>query len=75
MNLNETDKNNLKELQTTLIRINRGERFFFNITRLEKMGLIKLVDRYFTNAYGNKERLRTDFYLTDKGKRIIEVMI
>ena len=73
--LTENDKKNLREVQTTLLRIKNKEKFFFNITRLEKLGLIKSVDRYYINAYGNKERLKTDFYLTEKGNLLINTMI
>ena len=75
--LPEVIENNdvIRKLQSTLIRIDNGERFFFNITQLTNLGLIHGIDRYKPDSSGNVQRIRTDWYLTNKGKRIVNTAI
>ena len=74
--MNEEEKQIIRKLQSDLIRIDNKERFFFNITNFEKMGLIKQKEVYSTrNARGNKERIRTDYYLTAKARNYINIIV
>ena len=65
----------IKKLQVTLGKIDRKEPVFFGIVDFQEKGLVHGIDRYYTNAYGNKERLKTDWYLTDKGKQILNTIL
>ena len=65
----------IKTIQKTLFRIQNKERFFFNITQYQEMGLVYGKNEYYTNAAGNKERLKTHWYLTDKAKQILNVIV
>lgn len=73
--LSEQEKESIRKIQSDLIRINNGERFFFNITVYEKLGLIKEKDIFGTDASGNKIRIKTEYYLTDKAKQYIKVAV
>ena len=65
----------ISRLQANLIRIDNGERFFFNITQYKNLGLVWEKDVYYTDSTGDKERLRTDYFLTDKAKQYIKVAV
>lgn len=65
----------IKTIQNTLLRIQNRERFFFNITQYTKMDLVYGKNEYYTNSAGNRERLKTHWYLTDKGKQILNIIL
>jgi hypothetical protein len=65
----------VRKLQNTLIRIDNGERFFFNITILQNKGLIKEKNIKKLDAYGNETVIRTEWLLTEKAKQYINVCL
>jgi hypothetical protein len=73
--LDEDTKRTIRKIQADLIRIDNGERFFFNIANYEKLGLIKERDVFGTDSSGNKTRIRTDYYLTDKAKQYVKIAV
>lgn len=73
MNKNQTSI--IRKLQGTLTRIAAGERFFFNITSFKRMGLIAEKSIYGKDSSGNKIRLETKYYLTNKGNMILNTQI
>jgi hypothetical protein len=73
--MDEETKNTIRKIQSDLIRIDNGERFFFNITNYENLGLIKERDIMGKDSTGNKVRIRTEYYLTDKAKQYIKMAV
>jgi hypothetical protein len=73
--MDEETKNNIRKIQSDLIRIDNGERFFFNITNYKNLGLIKERDIMGKDSTGNKVIIRTEYYLTDKAKQYIKVAV
>ena len=73
--MSEHEKETIRKLQSNLIRIDNGERFFFNIEQYKNLGLIKEKDIYGLDSSGNKTRIRTEYYLTDKAKQYIKIAV
>lgn len=73
--LDEETIKTIRKVQADLIRIENGERFFFNVANYENQGLIKSRDIMGYNSAGNKVKISTEWYLTDKGKRITKFAI
>lgn len=73
--MNNEQRAKIQKIQSDLIRINNKERFFFNITVYMNLGLIYDKDVYGTDATGNKVRVRTDYFLTEKAKQYIKVNV
>jgi hypothetical protein len=73
--IQDNEKEAARKLQATLVRIDKGERFFFNITILESKGLIKGIGHYRNNSSGNRERVNTTWHLTEKAKQFCSVVI
>jgi hypothetical protein len=71
----DDEKEAVRKLQAVLARIDKGERFFFNITTLESKGLIKGMDHYCNNSCGKRERVSTTWHLTEKAKQFCNVVI
>ena len=73
--MSEEDKRTIRKLQSDLQRIDRGERFFFNITQFQKLGLVKSRDVHYKDAMGNDAVKRTEWYLTPKAKEYLKVVV
>jgi hypothetical protein len=69
------EKETIRKLQNNLIRINNGERFFFNITEYQKLGLVYGRDKHGKDSSGNDIIIQTNWYLTEKAKQYIKVMV
>lgn len=65
----------IKEVQRVLLSISLGKPVFFNITQYQSMGLVHGKDVYANDAVGNRQRIRTDWYLTEKGKMILNTVV
>jgi hypothetical protein len=73
--LDEKTKKTIRKLQVVLLKIQEGQQVFFNVVNYTKMGLIKGRDVYGKDSSGNRVKIRTDHYLTEKGKRIANTII
>lgn len=73
--LDEKTKKTIRELQVVLLMIQEGQKVFFNVVNYTKMGLIKERGVYGNDSSGNRVKIRTDHYLTEKGKRIANTII
>ena len=73
--MSEEDKKRVRKLQSDLQRIDNGERFFFNITQFQNMGLVKSRDVHYKDATGNDAIKRTEWYLTPKAKEYLKIII
>ncbi len=72
--MKQEEKQRIFDLQTILLKIDTKQPIFFNITKFQSMGLIKGRNVYgISPTSGNKVRIKTNWYLTDKGKRILNV--
>ena len=73
--IEEETKEKIRKIQSDLIRIANGERFFFNIVQYKNLGLIYWTDKHGTDATGNDIVIGTDYHLTDKAKQYIKIAI
>lgn len=73
--MNTEQIKSIKEAQRVLLSISLGKPVFFNITQYQNMGLVRGQDVYGVDATGNRERVRTDWFLTTKGKMILDQVI
>ena len=73
--MTQEDKIKMREIITTLQRIDNGEKVFFNIAQYKKFGLITTNKKYGINAVGNKVERGHTFHLTDKARRFLSVII
>ena len=73
--MTQEEKNKIREIITTLQRIDNGEKFFFNVAQYEKFGLITTRKKWGINAVGNKVVRGHTFHLTDKARRYLNVII
>ncbi len=73
--ISEDDKKRIRKLQSDLQRIDRGERFFFNITQFRNMGLVTSKDEHYTDARGNDAIKQTNWYLTPKAKEYLKILV
>ena len=71
----ENLKPTIRKLQATLTKIDQKIPCFFNITQFQNMGLVKSRKIYCINTAGNKEVFKHEYYLTDKARQILNVMI
>ena len=69
------EKTTIKKLQSVLFKIDSKIPVFFNITQYQKMGVVKGINQYYKNSAGNKERLKTNWHLTQKGKQILNTIV
>ena len=73
--MTQEEKVKIREIITTLQRIDNGEKFFFNTTQYENFGLVTARKKWGTNAVGNKVEIGYTFHLTDKARRYLNVII
>lgn len=73
--MNASDTKIIRKLQSDLIRINNGEKFFYNCTNYENLGLIRPINKKATLSNGNTEMQFDRHVLTEKGRTIINVVI
>ena len=73
--MNELTIKTLKKMQRDLLRIANKEHFFFNITKYKNLELIYEKSKYVIDSCGNSVRIGADYYLTEKGKQIVSVII
>ena len=73
--LSNSEIQSLRKTQGTLLRIQNGEKFFFNVTVFRNLGLVDSRDNYYNDASGNKVKKDTSWFLTAKGKRILAIVI
>ncbi|MFA6369057.1 MAG: hypothetical protein WCX20_01630 [Candidatus Shapirobacteria bacterium] len=73
-NWTEENKEAIRSIQPILYKIQNKIPVFFNITKFQEWGLVYGRDQYFINAYGNKERLKTNWYLTELGKAALNLI-
>lgn len=73
--INQSDSKRIRKIQSDLIRIDSGEKFFYNCTVYENMGLIRPVNKSVILSNGNTEMQFDRHILTDKGRRIISAMV
>lgn len=70
------DKEALKQIQSTLLKIHNKQRCFFNVVMFEKMGLVYSKKKWSKSpTSGNKIVIGHNFYLTEKGKKILNCVI
>jgi hypothetical protein len=74
-NIKAEDIKRLRKLQSDLVRINNGEKFFFNCTAYENMGIIRSINKTVATSNGNTESQYDRHILTEKGKMIINTML
>jgi hypothetical protein len=65
----------IRKVQSDLIRIQKGEKFFFIIANYEKLGLIYSTNIFGRSATGNKIITGHKWHLTDKAKKYISVIV
>jgi len=70
----EQDKQNIRKLQATLLKIDQKIPVFFNITDFQKRGLVKGKGEYTTHM-GKRTKIKTTWHLTAKGKVFLNVVI
>ena len=72
--MKQEEKQRILDLQTILLKIDTKQVVFFNITIFQNMGLVKGRNVYGTSpTSGNKIRIKTNWYLTEKGRRILNI--
>jgi len=69
------DKEIIRKLQATLIKIDNGVSVFFNIVQYQNLGLVYSTDKWGKDAVGNDVVIGTRWHLTDKAKQYIKVAI
>jgi hypothetical protein len=69
------DKEIIRKLQATLIKIDSGVSVFFNIVQYQNLGLVYSTDKWGKDAVGNDVVIGTRWHLTDKAKQYIKVVI
>jgi hypothetical protein len=73
--MDEQTKKTIRKLQSDLQRISNGERFFFNITQFQNLGLVKPRDIHYKDASGNDAIERTEWILTPKAKQYLNMIV
>lgn len=69
------NKEIIRKLQATLIKIDSGVSVFFNIVQYQNLGLVYSTDKWGKDAVGNDVVIGTRWHLTDKAKQYIKVAI
>ena len=69
------NKEIIRKLQANLLRIDNGEKFFFNVTQYKNLGLIKSKKNFCKSGWGGMVVKDHSFYLTEKGKRIANTIV
>jgi len=65
----------IKEVQNILLKIDNGQDVFFNISQYEQLGLVKRRRTWGLDPWGNRACLSVKFYLTNKAKRYLNLVI
>lgn len=66
------EKQSLLNAVKILAMIASKQPVFFNIhTYMNVLNLVKSRDIYGTDSVGNRVRIKTEYYLTEKGKRVL----
>ena len=73
--MTNTEKQKIRELQATLIKIDNKQHVFFNIVKFENMGLIVTKKAWAKDAQGNDVVSGHTYELTLKGQMIKNTMI
>lgn len=73
--LTKKDKSAIKKIQSVLFKIDTKQKVFFNIVQYQKMGLVRGRNKHYKDSSGNKQWLTTNWFLTDKGKQILNTML
>ena len=73
--ITHNDRKTIKKIQSILFKIDNKMPIFFNITQFQNMGLVKGRNQYYIDAAGNKQRLKTNWFLTEKGKRTLNAVL
>ena len=73
--LTKENKLAIKKVQSVLFKIDTKQKVFFNIVEYQKMGLVKGRNKYYKDSSGNKQRLTINWFLTDKGKQILNTIL
>lgn len=74
--LSNEDLEDLRQVQHTLLRISKKERFFWNITLyVDVLKLVKKRNKYYFDAHGKKRINKTSYILTQKGKNMLKLVL
>jgi len=74
--VNLSQKQNIIETQAILMKVSKGIKVFFNIELYEnRMGVVRSEKKWGTDAVGNKVVVGTNWYLTTKGKMILNITV
>ena len=73
--MKDTDKKTIGKLQATLAKIATGKKVFFNLADYRKLGLITERNIWGRDSTGRKVVVGTKYGLTEKGERILKVVI
>ena len=73
--MTENDKKTIRKMQGILQSIENKQKVFFNITQYEKLGLTRSENKWVINAVGNKIKNGVTHYVTDKGRKYLNVII
>ncbi len=65
----------IEKTLVVLNKIHRGEKVFFNIQQYKSLGLVISRDNWGKDCRGNKTRISTSYFLTNKAKQFIRVPI
>jgi len=67
---------NIRKIQAVLTKVSQGINVFFNITQYEnRMGIVRSAKKWGTDSAGNKVVIGTNWYVTEKGQRILDIAI
>jgi len=73
--LNQEQREALLKQQNVLRRIDNGEKFFFNLVQYTKTFGLVFAKNHYAEYCGKKVVKDTTYHLTEKGKRILAVII
>jgi len=73
--MTNSQKKTIRRVQAILIRIQNGEKPFFNVTQFENLGLVVSKKVWGTDVWGNKFEVGHTFHLTNKAKQYIKISI
>lgn len=69
------EKKTIREMQQILTKIDNKIPVFFNITQYTNMGLVRSQKKWGINAVGNKIEIGMNYFLTEKARKYLGVIL